>query len=86
MKPANPGDAGARQRVADWLSRFLESNIGFENPTASCNAIHDHTEQERGFEESPAGRAELRHSRTLDRAMKGTFRAAARMKISAGKP
>ena len=32
-----------------FTGRFFESNIGLENPTASWNAIHDHTEQERGF-------------------------------------
>jgi len=32
-----------------FTGRFLESNIGLENPTPNWNAIHDHTEQERGF-------------------------------------
>jgi hypothetical protein len=32
-----------------FTGRFFESNIGLENPTPSWNAIHDHTEQERGF-------------------------------------
>jgi len=29
--------------------RFFESNIGLENPTPNWSAIHDHTDQERGF-------------------------------------
>ena len=28
---------------------FTENDLGVENPTASANAIHDHTEQTRGF-------------------------------------
>ncbi|MFT4120212.1 TonB-dependent receptor [Bradyrhizobium sp.] len=29
--------------------RFLQNNLGIENPTPSVNAIHDRTNQERGF-------------------------------------
>ncbi|WP_063615475.1 TonB-dependent receptor [Bradyrhizobium sp. Tv2a-2] len=29
--------------------RFFTSNLGLENPTSSVNAIHDHTDQEKGF-------------------------------------
>jgi hypothetical protein len=32
-----------------FTGRFFESNIGLENPTPNWNAIHDHTDQERGF-------------------------------------
>jgi hypothetical protein len=29
--------------------RYFTSNLGLENPTPSVNAIHDHTDQEKGF-------------------------------------
>ena len=32
-----------------FTGRFFESNIGLENPTPNWAAIHDHTDQERGF-------------------------------------
>ncbi len=32
-----------------FTGRWFESKIGLENPTPNWNAIHDHTEQERGF-------------------------------------
>jgi outer membrane receptor protein involved in Fe transport len=32
-----------------FTGRYFQSDIGLENPTPNWNAIHDHTEQERGF-------------------------------------
>jgi outer membrane receptor protein involved in Fe transport len=32
-----------------FTGRYFQSDIGLENPTSSWNAIHDHTQQERGF-------------------------------------
>ena len=32
-----------------FTGRWFESDIGLENPTPAWNAIHDHTEQQRGF-------------------------------------
>jgi outer membrane receptor protein involved in Fe transport len=32
-----------------FTGRYFQSNIGLENPTPNWNAIHDHTQQERGF-------------------------------------
>jgi outer membrane receptor protein involved in Fe transport len=32
-----------------FTGRFLESDLGIENPTSSSNAIHDHTQQEKFF-------------------------------------
>jgi outer membrane receptor protein involved in Fe transport len=41
------GTTGSTQYY--FIGRFFESNIGLENPTPSWVAIHDHTEQWRGF-------------------------------------
>jgi len=32
-----------------FTGRYFQSDIGLENPTANWSAIHDHTQQERGF-------------------------------------
>ncbi|MCP3459916.1 TonB-dependent receptor [Bradyrhizobium sp. CCGUVB23] len=41
------GTAGQTQYFVS--GRFLQNNLGIENPTASVNAIHDRTNQEKGF-------------------------------------
>lgn len=41
------GTAGQTQYFLS--GRFLQNNLGIENPTASVNAIHDRTNQEKGF-------------------------------------
>ncbi len=41
---------GTQDRWSYFLTgSFLESDIGIENPTDSRNAIHDHTDQSKGF-------------------------------------
>jgi opacity protein-like surface antigen/outer membrane receptor protein involved in Fe transport len=32
-----------------FAGRFLENNLGISNPTPLLNAVHDHTQQDRGF-------------------------------------
>ena len=41
------GTAGQTQYYL--TGRYLQNNLGIENPTPASNAIHDHTTQERGF-------------------------------------
>jgi outer membrane receptor protein involved in Fe transport len=41
------GTAGQTQYFVS--GRYLQNNLGIENPTPSNQAIHDHTSQERGF-------------------------------------
>ena len=41
------GTSGATQYFVS--GRYYGSNLGLENPTPSVNAIHDHTDQEKGF-------------------------------------
>jgi outer membrane receptor protein involved in Fe transport len=41
------GTAGQTQYFA--TGRYLQNNLGLENPTPANEAIHDHTTQERGF-------------------------------------
>lgn len=41
---------GAKGPFSYYLSgSFVENNLGIENPTSSRNAIHDHTDQSKGF-------------------------------------
>ncbi|MGA9422652.1 MAG: TonB-dependent receptor plug domain-containing protein, partial [Rhodanobacteraceae bacterium] len=41
---------GNQDRWSYFLSgNFLENDVGIENPTAQRNAIHDHTDQSKGF-------------------------------------
>ena len=41
------GTAGQTQYYL--TGRYLQNNLGIENPTPASNAIHDHTTQEKGF-------------------------------------
>jgi outer membrane receptor protein involved in Fe transport len=41
------GTVGATQYFVS--GRYFGSNLGLENPTSATNAIHDHTDQEKGF-------------------------------------
>jgi outer membrane receptor protein involved in Fe transport len=45
------GPPGACGPVTEYFvtGRYFTSNLGIENPTSAPEAIHDHTEQERGF-------------------------------------
>src|SRR4029077_9787408 len=41
---------GTRGQTQYYLTgRYLQNNLGIENPTPASNAIHDHTSQEKGF-------------------------------------
>ncbi len=60
------GTVGSTQYFVS--GRYFGSNLGLENPTPSYNAIHDHTDQEKGF---------LYLSTVIDPTMRLTFMSAA---------